>query len=144
LKGFSIINYCKLTICFENPFWIGLVETESEGDYQVAKHVFGSEPSDPEVEEFIREHWQELHFTEALQVEKTEGKKLNHKRMQRVIAKEIAAHARKGTKAQQALSEERESNKLERRNESKSQREAEQKERFNKRTERRKQKHRGH
>lgn len=138
------MSYCKLTICFEKPFWIGLVEVEDESGYQVAKHVFGSEPSDPEVGEFIREHWRELRFTDELQVEKTEGKKINHKRMQRIIAKEIAAHARKGTKAQQALAEQRETNKSERKKKSKAEREAEQKERFAKRTEKRKQKHRGH
>lgn len=138
------MSYCKLTICFENPFWIGLVETEDEGDYQVARHVFGPEPTDPEIIEFIRDNWNELRFTAELQVEKTEGRKINHKRMQRIIAKEIAAHARKGTKAQQALSEQRETNKLEKQKQSKEQREAEKAERFEKRTEKRKQKHRGH
>lgn len=138
------MSYCKLTICFEKPFWIGLVETEDESGYQVAKHVFGPEPTDPEVGEFIRDNWEELRFTEGLQVEKTEGKKINHKRMQRIIAKEIAAHARKGTKAQQALAEQREVNKVEKQQRSKAQREAEKQERYTKRTEKRKQKHRGH
>lgn len=138
------MSYCKLTICFESPFWIGLVETEDEEGYQAAKHTFGAEPSMPEIEEFIRDHWRELRFTEHLQVEKTGGKKINHKRMQRIIAKEIETHARKGTKAQQALAEQREAGKLEKQQKTKAMREAEQKERFAQRTEKRKQKHRGH
>lgn len=138
------MSYCKLTICFEKPFWIGLVETEDEGVYQVAKHTFGPEPTDPEIGEFIHDHWNELRFTDELQVEKTEGKKINHKRMQRMINKEIAAHARKGTKAQQALAEQREMNKQDKQQRTKAEREAEKQERFDKRTEKRKQKHRGH
>ena len=103
------MSYCKLTICFETPFWIGLVETEdNEGNYQVAKHAFGPELTDPIIEEFIHDQWSTLHFTAALQVEKTGGKKINHKRMQRIIAKEIVANARHGAKAQQAIAKERE------------------------------------
>ena len=139
------MNSCKLTICFERPFWIGLVEVEDgSGLYQVAKHIFGPEPTDPEVGEFIREHWNSLRFTSELQVEKVGGKKINHKRMQRIIAKEIAANARRGTKAQQALSIDQESRKVENKKVSKAQRETEQQERFEQRQEKRKQKHRGH
>lgn len=139
------MSYCKLTICFEAPFWIGLAESEDDnGGYQVARHVFGPEPSDPDIGVFIHEHWNELHFTSQLQVQKTSGKKMNHKRMQRVIAKEVAANARRGTKAQQALSEERVANKAERQQRSKEAKEAEAEARFDQRTEKRKQKHRGH
>lgn len=139
------MSYCKLTICFEAPFWIGLVESEDDdGSYQVAKHTFGPEPTDPEVGVFIHDHWDELHFTNCLQVEKTSGRKINHKRMQRIIEKEIAANACRGTKAQQAIAEERESDKLEKKRCSKEVREAEAQVRFEQRTEKRKQKHRGH
>lgn len=138
------MSYCKLTICYDSPFWIGLIETEDDGSYQVARHVFGPEPTDPEIELFIHDNWNELKFTEGLLIEKTEGKKINHKRMQRIIKKEIAAHARKGTKAQQALSEQREAHKVEKKERSKAQREAEKQERFEKRSAKRKQKHRGH
>lgn len=138
------MSYCKLTICFETPYWIGLFEAEDEAGYRAAKHIFGAEPTDPEVGEFLRDHWNELRFTEDLQVEKTEGRKINHKRMQRIISKEIARNVRKGTKAQQALSEQREASKIERKQQSKAEREAEKQTRFEKRTEKRKQKHRGH
>lgn len=138
------MSYCKLTICYESPFWIGLIETENDDGYRVARHVFGDEPTDPQIFEFIRDHWNDLCFTEELKIEKPEGRKINHKRMQRLISKEIAANARRGTKAQQALAQQREADKLERRQQSKAQREAEKQERFAKRQEKRKQKHRGH
>ena len=59
---------CKLTICFDDPFWVALVETEENGQYRVARHVFGPEPTDPQIEEFIHDNWRTLHFTDALQV----------------------------------------------------------------------------
>ena len=35
-------SLCKLTICFEEPFWIALVETQDDQEgYKVARHVFG-------------------------------------------------------------------------------------------------------
>lgn len=139
------MHYCKMTICFEAPFWIALIETEDpSGNYRVAKHTFGPEPSDPEVGAFIHDHRNELRFTAELQVEKVGGKKINHKRMQRIIAKEIAANVRSGTKAQQALAEEREATALERKQISKEQHEAQKQAKFDQRSEKRKQKHRGH
>ena len=128
------MSYCKLTICFESPYWIGIVESEDDSCYQAAKHIFGAEPTDPEIGEFIRDHWNELSFTSDFQVEKTEGRKINHKRMQRLISKEIAAHSSRGTKAQQALSKQREENKQASRRQSKVEREAEKQERFTQRT----------
>lgn len=139
------MSYCKLTICFEKPFWIGLVETEDDaGRYQVAKHTFGPEPTDPEVAEFIHDHWNDLRFTNQLQVEKVGGKKISHKRMRRIIAEEVAANARSGTKAQQAIAEARDAHKLQARKESKEQREEQQRVRFEQKQAKRKQKHRGH
>lgn len=139
------MSYCKLTICFEAPFWIGLVETDDDEEgYRAAKHVFGAEPTDPQVGEFIHDQWKNLRFSDSLQVEKRGGKKINHKRMQRIIAKEVAANAHRGTKAQQALSEAREAGTTARKQKTKAQRDAEKQARFVARTEKRKQKHRGH
>ena len=139
------MSMCKLTICFEDPFWIGLVETEDDGAYRVARHVFGPEPSDPEVEQFIHDEWRNLRFTADLQVEKIGGtKKINPKRLRRIIEKEIAANARRGTKAQQALAEAREANKVERKAQSKAAREAEERVRYQQKQAKKKQKHKGH
>lgn len=135
---------CKLTICFEDPFWIGLIETWEGDAYRVARHVFGAEPTDPQVEQFVREHWRDLRFTAALQIEKRGGAKINPKRLHRIIEREIAANARRGTKAQQALAEQREAAGLARKEKSREQREAEKQLKFEKRTEKRKEKRRGH
>ena len=93
------MSLCKLTVRFEEPFWIGLVECEDGGSYSVAKHVFGAEPTTPEVFDFIRDHWNDLRFTHEVQVEAKESKRINPKRLRRIIEKEIQSDAWRGTKA---------------------------------------------
>lgn len=141
------MNMCKLTICFEEPFWVGIVETEVDDTYKVARHVFGAEPTTPEVEDFIINNWETLKFSPELIVEKREGKKINPKRLRRIIEKEISASSqttRRGTKAQQILAEQRELNKLGQKTKNKQQREAEAQVRFEQKQAKRKEKHRGH
>ena len=41
------------TIYFEDPFWVGLLESEDEGTLVVARHVFGAEPSNAQLLHFM-------------------------------------------------------------------------------------------
>lgn len=138
------MSLCKLTVRFEEPFWVGLVEREDDGAYSVAKHVFGAEPTTPEVFSFVRDCWGDLRFTCDVQIEVGQSKRINPKRLRRMIEKEMKASARPGTKAQQALAEQREASKEASQVLSRQHREELKRERFAKRTEKRKQKHRGH
>ncbi|MEI3314975.1 MAG: YjdF family protein [Eggerthellaceae bacterium] len=138
------MSLCKLTVCFEEPFWIGLIEKEDDGAYSVAKHVFGAEPTTPEVFSFVCDHWNDLRFTHDVQVEVKQSKRINPKRLQRMIEKEMKANVRPGTKAQQTLAEQREMAKEASQALSRERREELKREQFAKRTEKRKQKHRGH
>ncbi len=38
----------RLTVFFEDPFWVGLYEREDGGSYEVCRVVFGAEPKDKE------------------------------------------------------------------------------------------------
>ena len=138
------MSLCKLTVCFEEPFWIGLIEKEDDGAYSVAKHVFGAEPTTPEVFSFVCDHWNDLRFTHDVQVEVRQSKRINPKRLQRMIEKEMKANARLGTKAQQTLAEQREMAIEASKALSRERRDELKREQFAKRTEKRKQKHRGH
>ena len=137
------MSMSKLTVRFEDPFWVGIIEVESEGDYRVARHVFGAEPTTPEVLRFVFDKWRELRFTDGIQVQVEQAKRVNPKRLRRMIEKEIRSSARRGTKAQQALAEQREAAKGESEALSRARREEQRRERFAKKTEKRKQKHRG-
>lgn len=133
----------KLTVRFEDPFWVGVIEVEDEGGYRVARHVFGAEPTTPEVLRFVCDRWRELRFTDGTQIRTEQAKRVNPKRLRRMIEREIQSSARRGTKAQQALAEQREAAKEAGRARSRACREERCRERFAKRTEKRKQKHRG-
>ena len=137
------MSMSKLTVRFEDPFWVGIIEVESEGDYRVARHVFGAEPTTPEVLRFVCDKWRELRFTDGIQVQVEQAKRVNPKRLRRMIEKEIRSSARRGTKAQQALAEQREAAKGESEALSRARREEQRRERCAKKTEKRKQKHRG-
>lgn len=137
------MSMSKLTVRFEDPFWVGIIEVESEGDYRVARHVFGAEPTTPEVLRFVCDKWRELRFTDGIQIQVEQAKRVNPKRLRRMIEKEIRSSARRGTKAQQALAEQREAAKGKGEAVSRARREERRREGFAKKTEKRKQKHRG-
>src|SRR5271165_1152992 len=58
----------KATIFFDKRFWVGTFERTDKEGYAVARHIFGAEPSDPEVHEFVLSHYVELKFGEAKEV----------------------------------------------------------------------------
>ena len=45
----------KLTVFFEEPFWVGVFERISEGKLAVCKVTFGAEPKDYEMYDFVTE-----------------------------------------------------------------------------------------
>ena len=92
----------RLTICFEEPFWIGLYERACGGRYEICRIVFGAEPMDAEVYGFMMANAYRLPFSPAVAGELPESRAANPKRMQREVRRQMQAPA-SGTKAQQAL-----------------------------------------
>ena len=136
------ISSSLFTVLFEDPFWIGLYTREDGGRYTVCKITFGAEPKDYEVYEFLLGHWSELIFSPPVKSTQKSENRINPKRMQRLIRRQ-AADTGVGTKAQQALSLQREQGKLARQAQSKAQRKAEAERRFALRQKKRLEKHRG-
>ena len=132
----------KLTVFFEEPFWVGVFERVSDGQMSVCKITFGAEPKDYEVLEFILSQYYKLKFSPAVEVEvrKTAD---NPKRRQRDAHKQVQ-NSGIGTKSQQALQMQREEMKTERKLISKEQKEAEKLRQFDLKQQKRKEKHRGH
>lgn len=91
----------KLTVYFEDPFWIGVFERVEEGRLAVAKVTFGAEPRDYEVEAYILHSFYSLQFSPAVDTVVKEIKR-NPKRMQRDARKQMLETGI-GTKSQQAL-----------------------------------------
>ena len=113
----------KLTVFFEDPFWVGIFEHIEDGKLSVAKVTFGAEPKDYEVLEYIQKFYYRLQFSPAVETVVKEAKR-NPKRMQRDAKKQIQENGI-GTKSQQALKLQQEQNKQERKCRSREQKEAE-------------------
>ena len=46
-------NECRFTVLFQPPFWVGIGERWTEEGYQAARVVFGAEPSDAQVYQWV-------------------------------------------------------------------------------------------
>ncbi|MEA4966472.1 MAG: YjdF family protein [Oscillospiraceae bacterium] len=132
----------RLTVLFEDPFWIGLYERMDGGRYAVCKITFGAEPKDYEVYDFLLQNWNRLRFSSSIEAAAIEERRVNPKRMQRQVRRELTAGI--GTKAQQALKYQQVECKQTRRTRSREQREEDAQRKFDLRQEKRKEKHRGH
>lgn len=133
----------RLTVLFENPFWIALYEREDGGQYEVCKITFGAEPKDYEVYDFMLKNWNRLRFSPSIEAATIAERRINPKRMQRLIQKQLQDTGI-GTKAQQALKIQQEQGKLARQSRSHEQRELKKERQFFLRQEKRKEKHKGH
>ena len=102
----------RLTVFFEEPFWVGVFEKVEDGKLSVAKVTFGEEPKDYEVYEFLLKYYYRLQFSPAVETAVREEKK-NPKRLQREAKRQLE-NTGIGTKSQQALKLQQEQNKQER------------------------------
>lgn len=131
----------KLTVFFEEPFWVGIFEQISEGGLSVCKVTFGAEPKDYEIYDFVLKNYYLLQFSPAVATEVKEVGR-NPKRVQREVRKQVQKIGI-GTKSQQALKLQREQLKTERKTVSREQREAEKQRQFELKQQKKKEKHRG-
>ena len=132
----------KLTIYFEEPFWVGVFEKLDGDKLSVCRMVFGAEPTDAEIYDFILKHYYHLRFSAPVKAE-IKQKADNPKRRQRNARKQLE-NTGIGTKSQQALQKQYEENKAERKIKTREQREAEKQRQFELKQQKRKEKHRGH
>ena len=131
-----------LTVFHDGQFWVGLAEHVEDGRYGVARIVFGAEPSDEEILQFVRSKWARLAFFGDDPAEASKPAK-NPKRRAREASKALKRPSM-GTKAQQALASQRETMKRESVRARSQRRTDEAEARFEQQKLKRKQKHRGH
>ena len=132
----------KLTVYFEEPFWVGVFERIEDGKLSVAKVTFGAEPKDYEVQEYIQKYYFSLKFSPDVDTVVKDIKR-NPKRMQREAKKQMQETGI-GTKSQQALKLQQEQNKQERKVRSREKKEADELRMFELKQQKKREKHRGH
>ena len=132
----------KLTVYFEEPFWVGVFERVDNNKLSVCKVTFGAEPKDYEIWEFILKYYYDLKFSPVVE---TAIKQVadNPKRRSRNARKQVKSTGI-GTKSQHALKLQQEESKVKHRQISKEQRDAEKQKQFELKQQKRREKHRGH
>ena len=141
--------FTQFTVFFDGQYWVGVLEIVDGGQLRAARHVFGSEPTGPELYEFA------LHGFTGLadrawasgaapvhDAEKRGRRPGNPKRVARILARERAAPS-VSTAAQQALKESMTARATERRTSQRQDREQDRRERRAKARGKARERHRG-
>ena len=131
----------KLTVFFENPFWVGIFENFENDNLSVCKVTFGSEPKEYEIYDFILKKFYNLRFSNEMKSNFREKAK-NPKRRQREIKKELQSK-KFLKKSEEILKLQYKENKKERTIKTKEEKELEKQRKFLLKQEKKKKKHRG-
>ena len=131
----------KLTVYFDDPFWVGVFERIENGKLSVCRITFGAEPKDYDVWEFVLKHYYKLEFSPAVETGSRRTAD-NPKRRQRNARKQLERTG-VGTKSQQALQMQLEQSKQERKLKSRKQKQAEVERQFALKQQKKKKKHKG-
>ena len=136
------LNKSKLTVFFDDPFWVGILERIEGDKLSVCKVTFGTEPSDAQIYAFLLSHYNKLQFSRPIKTEQKQ--KADNPKRRLKNAKKMLENKGIGTKSQQALKKQYEEMKIERKTSGKEQRETERERQFDLKQQKRKEKHKGH
>ena len=132
----------RLTVYYNGALWIGVYERIADGRLAACKITFGAEPKDYEVYCFLQQNWKKLRFSPSVDIEKKAESRINPKRMQRIVKKQLASNGT-GTKSQQAIKLQKEENKVIHKKKSRMKKEDEKQRQFERKQQKKKEKHRG-
>ena len=118
----------KLTVFFENPFWVGIFENFENDNLSVCKVTFGSETKEYEIYDFILKKFYNLRFSNEMKSNFRQKAK-NPKRRQREIKKELQSK-KFLKKSEEILKLQYEENKKERKVKTKQEKEFEKQRKF--------------
>lgn len=127
----------KLTVFFENPFWVGIFENFENDNLSVCKVTFGSEPKEYEIYDFILERFDTLKFSNEMKSNFNEKVKNPKRRQKELQSKKFLK------KSEEILKLQYEENKKERKIKTKKEKELEKQRKFLLKQEKKKQKHKG-
>ncbi|WP_040949492.1 YjdF family protein [Gorillibacterium massiliense] len=135
----------KLTVYHDGQFWVGILEEQLGEKLKAARYVFGAEPRDEEVLQWVRSQMCSLMegLSQQVEVKAPKTGRISPKRLARQAAEETKKHG-VSTFAQAAMKLEYEQRKLEKSAASKEKREEEQERRRLLKVAKAKEKHRGH
>jgi hypothetical protein len=127
---------------FDGTYWIGVFERNDEQGYSVGKFIFGKEPSDEEVYEFILHGYRAVRFTQPMESNLPDTKHMSFKRRQREIER-ILANAFPAEQISEQVRAQEEADRQAREKEARIRRKAEEEHKYQLRQAKRHEKHRG-
>ncbi|MEK4030922.1 YjdF family protein [Pseudobacillus sp. FSL P4-0506] len=98
----------KLTISYNGQFYVGIIEVVSQNTLKAYRYIFGAEPKEQEIMDFVNKdllRFIERHDQKGITIQQDAPRKVNPKRLQRMVAKEMKQSGI-STKAQEAIKEE--------------------------------------
>lgn len=132
----------SLTVLFESPFWVAIIERWNGQEFRVARVVFGAEPTSAEVYDFLLREWPHLPFGPPHQAQENAVRAGNPKRLLREAQR--FQDTPRMTRAQAALQVDLETRRREAKVVRREQCEEEQERRYQQRRLKAREKHRGH
>ena len=132
----------RLTVFFEDPFWVGVFERIENGRLSAAKVTFGAEPKEPQLLIYLLQHYYRLQFSPAVETAVKPAHR-NPKRAQREAGRQTA-QVGIGTKAQLAVQLQQEQNKQVRKRRSRARKQADAKRLYALKQQLKREKHKGH
>ncbi|RSN01891.1 DUF2992 domain-containing protein [Nonomuraea sp. WAC 01424] len=105
-----------LSVYLDGPFWVGVLEVAEGGRLRATRFTLGSEPTDPELHEFLMRHGvalrEQAHAAPAVAAAER-PKRVTPKRAAKLAARAAAQVSVRSTAAQEAMRLELESRKQE-------------------------------
>lgn len=138
--------HIKAAVFFDKQYWVAVFERTDKKGYALARHIFGAEPTDTEVYEFVLTHYQRLKFGEPKEFT-LEIKRMNPKRVQREVRREMARMketTKPSTFAQNYMREELEKKKLQKKQHSRAEKQTRKDQQFAIRQRKKKERQKGH
>ena len=59
-------NIVTVCVSLDKSFWVAMFEHKIGKEVAVANHIFGAEPTNPEIYEFILKHYSDLRFSKPV------------------------------------------------------------------------------
>lgn len=133
----------KLTVFYENSFWVGVFEKIEGNKIKVCKVTFYKEPKSYDIYEFILKNYYKIKYSTDINCSYKNKKHKNPKKLQRQIKKDMMKNG-VSKKAFEAIRIEREKNKIRKKIFNKKQKELEKKIKFEKKQKKKLEKKKGH
>jgi hypothetical protein len=133
-----------LIVYFDGQFWNGIIERETEEGFFASRYIFGAEPKEGEILDFVNTKLLKVISlqTKGVETDKRELKKINPKRLIKLAAKEMKKQP-VSSKSQEAMQLQLEETKNEKKAQTKEERELERELKRKIMTEKAKNKHKG-